>query len=292
MISISLISKIASRLTGFIYWTTKYLQRNYLERSIPEIALLLKTINETYEKDIIAEIETYRQKMIFQSMDLSSIPKESIPIDLSKQNLINKVSKHARSSASPQLNAVVLRQLVRYNRGQNILELGTSIGISSAYMGLNLNNHIDTIDMDIQLSRVAEYWHRLIGMNNVSYYRGSFDQNLPIVLDMGKQYDLVFIDGDHSYLGTINNYNRIIAHCSPNAIIVIDDIYWSWEMQKAWKEIIQSKHVKIAINLYHMGIIQLGQKSNYLNEIHMAAYNFWDWVMRKHVFEEKTNHEY
>ena len=38
-----------------------------------------------------------------------------------------------------------------------------------------------------------------------------------------KKYDLIFIDGGHSYKCCKNDFNNIIRFCNNNSIIVIDD---------------------------------------------------------------------
>ncbi len=39
------------------------------------------------------------------------------------------------------------------------------------------------------------------------------------------------------------------------ALIIMDDIYWSKEMYAAWKEIISWPGVRVSIDLFQMGIL-------------------------------------
>ena len=39
------------------------------------------------------------------------------------------------------------------------------------------------------------------------------------------------------------------------SIIVLDDIHWSKEMYKAWKEIKNNKNVKCSIDAFYFGIL-------------------------------------
>jgi hypothetical protein len=40
-----------------------------------------------------------------------------------------------------------------------------------------------------------------------------------------------------------------------NGIIIIDDIYWSAGMHKAWEEIVKENNEYVTIDIYRMGII-------------------------------------
>jgi len=40
-----------------------------------------------------------------------------------------------------------------------------------------------------------------------------------------------------------------------NSIFIFDDIYWSQEMQKAWKEIQQHPEVRVTIDTFYWGLV-------------------------------------
>jgi len=46
------------------------------------------------------------------------------------------------------------------------------------------------------------------------------------------------------------------------AVIVLDDIYWSRGMYRAWREIISWPEVRVSIDLYEVGILLLRKDLN------------------------------
>lgn len=50
-------------------------------------------------------------------------------------------------------------------------------------------------------------------------------------------------------------YFRYFKEKMKEGIIIIDDIYWSAGMRKAWREIVQQNLDCVTIDLYRMGII-------------------------------------
>ncbi len=50
-------------------------------------------------------------------------------------------------------------------------------------------------------------------------------------------------------------FNMIKPYLSKNGIVVFDDINWSSQMRKAWKDIKKDKQVTMSIDLFFMGIV-------------------------------------
>ena len=70
-----------------------------------------------------------------------------------------------------------------------------------------------------------------------------------------KQVDLAYLDGNHSYTATIDYFNKILPYTNQNSVIVLDDIYWSNEMLKAWKQLTQHPSVTYSIDIYSSGFL-------------------------------------
>ncbi|MCK4749369.1 MAG: hypothetical protein KAT15_20085, partial [Bacteroidales bacterium] len=74
-----------------------------------------------------------------------------------------------------------------------------------------------------------------------------------------------FVDANHRYDPTIRYVKVLVEKAGDESVIIMDDIYWSKGMFKAWKEVISWPEVRISIDLFHMGILLLRkdlQKSN------------------------------
>ena len=169
-----------------------------------------------------------------------------------------KVSRVARYSSLPSRRAARLFRLVRFLDAREILELGTALGISAAYMAeANPAARVITLEGCPMLAELARQNMNKLRLENVEVIQGNFNQSLPDALRMMKPPDLVFIDGNHRQEPTLDYFRQILGHSHENTLIVIDDIHYSPEMERAWKEIILYPEVTVSIDLYHQGWVLL-----------------------------------
>lgn len=158
------------------------------------------------------------------------------------------------SSIKPKYGKLLYRMICVY-KPDNILELGTGIGIASAWMAAaDKNIHITTVDADKVKLDVAKEIHEKMGLMNISYVNKYFDEFLKDYSASGKVF-MAFIDGNHSYEATIRYYKILVKQLDEKAVLIFDDIHWSTGMEKAWSEICEDQAAIISIDLFFMGII-------------------------------------
>jgi predicted O-methyltransferase YrrM len=166
------------------------------------------------------------------------------------------VAQLARSAVKPEKYGQMLHRLVRHYKPSNIIELGTSLGVTTAYLSAgNPSSNIITIEGSSAIANVAEENLAKLGISNVKLLRGTFDERLPEVLQEMKTVDLAYVDGNHRYEPTINYFNQILSHCGNGSIIVFDDIHWSREMEQAWAEIRQHPSVRCSLDIFFLGFV-------------------------------------
>jgi predicted O-methyltransferase YrrM len=66
--------------------------------------------------------------------------------------------------------------------------------------------------------------------------------------------EFVLLDGNHREEATLDYFEYLLPRLGANAILVLDDIYWSKGMTKAWKTIIRHPRVTVSIDLFDLGI--------------------------------------
>lgn len=150
----------------------------------------------------------------------------------------------------------VSRQLYRMNvffEVENCLELGTCLGLNSMAMARSCIGSLTTIEAHSDYYSFAKELFETYRIENIDLHKALFAQILP---DLPKEhYDLIFVDGDHTYQSTL----QIVDLCKPllssKGIIVLSDIHWSAEMYRAWKEIIRDPTFSVTIDLFHAGIL-------------------------------------
>lgn len=167
-----------------------------------------------------------------------------------------KISVIAKRSATTFKYGNVLLNTVKHFKPKTVLELGTNIGIGTCYLAQgNKNTHIVTIEGSKELSEIAQQNTYKIGIKNIDFEVGNFDDILLAILKKMENVDLVFIDGNHKKETTLRYFEQILNFSNECSIIVFDDIYWSAEMTEAWEIIKQHEKVKLSIDIYKMGFI-------------------------------------
>jgi predicted O-methyltransferase YrrM len=166
------------------------------------------------------------------------------------------VSSIAKNAARPKKYGQLLHRMVRYFKPATIIELGASLGITSSYLALgNQKARMISIEGSPEIAEQAKQIFESLELRNIDLHTGNFDEILPSVLRQLSSVGFAFIDGNHRYEPTIRYFNQLLEKSSNSTILVFDDIHWSGEMEKAWKEIKNHSSVTCSIDLFFIGIV-------------------------------------
>ena len=168
---------------------------------------------------------------------------------------LRKVSDMFSSAAISKKQGELLHRVVSYFKAETILEFGTHLGLSSAYMAIDSKTRIITLEGCSSTAAIALHNHEKLGLENIIVEVGSFQKSLPSILLSLKNIDLAYIDGNHSYEGTMWNFEQVLPKTNDHSILIFDDINWSPEMKKAWDEIISKPEISLSINCYKFGLV-------------------------------------
>jgi predicted O-methyltransferase YrrM len=167
-----------------------------------------------------------------------------------------QISRIANSSLKSAKYAQLLHRMVKYFRPKNIVELGTSFGITSAYLAKgNPDAQLYTFEGAASISDIAQQNFKKLGIQNIELINGDFGKTLPPFLEKNILIDFAFIDGNHREKPTTDYFNSILSHCNEHSILVFDDIYWSAEMESAWDFIKNNQSVTLSVDLFFVGIV-------------------------------------
>lgn len=166
------------------------------------------------------------------------------------------VSSIAKTALIPPAWGAFLFRLIEWGKYRNMLELGTSLGISAAYMaGSSLESKVLTMEGSQTIADIAkETWNKL-GLSNVEQIVGPFDQHLAAICEKNGPFDLVHIDGNHRYEPTMKYFNQLLPYMSSESVMVLDDIHWSREMHQAWSEISARQDILLTVDLFYKGLV-------------------------------------
>jgi hypothetical protein len=168
----------------------------------------------------------------------------------------------ARLFSIPPAWGVFQMRLVRELAPKSCLELGTGLGISAAYQAaaleLNGAGALTTLEGARTWGAIAEQGLSALGLAERSQVRlGVIDDILPQVARQMAPIDYAFLDADHSEEATVEHFDMICPHLSPEAVVLLDDIKRSEEIGRAWEAIGSREHVSTSIALGRMGVVAI-----------------------------------
>ena len=139
-------------------------------------------------------------------------------------------------------------------RGLTIVELGTSLGVTTAYMAaMDSRNRVVTFEGCEAVANIAKENWKALNINNIECRVGEIDVE-QLARDI-EHLDVAFIDANHTYVSTCEYFDVLAGKVREKSVIVVDDIHYSEEMEKAWKAICADERVTSTIDLYQMGLV-------------------------------------
>jgi predicted O-methyltransferase YrrM len=225
------------------------------------------TIHSPFLFELISDVFENHQDYIDYSR-VESLKKELLKddrkiqmLDLGAGSLTNKsneksVKQTANNSSKPAKYGRLLYRLSAYFKPKAILELGTSLGLSSAYMALGSpSTEVITVEGCPDIASLAKENFAKLGLNNINIITGNFDHELPGILKSVSDLELIFIDGNHRKEPTINYFKQCLSVAVNETVIIFDDIHWSKEMEDAWDYIKHHPSVTLSVDIYFMGFV-------------------------------------
>lgn len=167
------------------------------------------------------------------------------------------ISDIARRAAKPRRLGQLLFRIARHYQPATVLELGTSLGLSTAYLATGAPGaHVISVEGSGSIREAAAENLRLLGLTP-ELIQGNFDVLLDPLLSRIGPVGLAFVDGNHRYEPTLRYFHSLMAQMSAPAVLIFDDIHWSAEMEKAWAAIRADSRVYMTIDLFFIGLVFL-----------------------------------
>ena len=94
-----------------------------------------------------------------------------------------------------------------------------------------------------------------LNIKNIQLVIGDIDLTLPKVLNDFDRLDLIFMDANHELQSTLSYFEQSLTKIHNDSVLVVDDIYWSPDMEKAWKRMKEHPRVTSTIDLFQLGIV-------------------------------------
>lgn len=165
------------------------------------------------------------------------------------------LSKIAETSLSPASYCRLYSRIIHYLNAAEILELGTSMGITTLYLAHRDNAHVTTFEGNPAMINVALTHFEYFNKKNITLIEGNLDSTLSNYLLKPPKINFAMMDANHRYEPTMRYFNLISRRMSEKGVIVLDDIHYSEEMNRAWNELQNHPLIYGSVDLFRCGIL-------------------------------------
>jgi len=216
--------------------------------------LIDEVIYDFEPKKVYDEIEALRKQLLNDNRTINVI-------DLGAGSKVNnkqtkKIGDIARNALKPPRLAQLLYRLAADTKPQNIIELGTCLGITTVYLQKAAPEAmVYTLEGSPETAAVALEVFAKTKAGEIKEITGNFDDTLPGVIKELDQLDFVFVDGNHQKDATLKYFEWCLPKVHEDTVLIFDDIYWSEGMKRAWCEIKADPKVTVTVDLFWIGLV-------------------------------------
>lgn len=167
-----------------------------------------------------------------------------------------QISKIAQTAGISQKRAELLFRVSNYFQSQNILEIGTSLGLATSALALgNPKAKVITIEGCPNTASIAKNQLNEFDCKNVENVISEFESFLISENLQASNYNLIYFDGNHSKRATLAYFDLLLPTIDNDSVWIFDDIHWSEEMEEAWENIKNHPKVKVTIDTFQWGFV-------------------------------------
>ena len=247
-------SKSQLALKWFQYYAQASNSRGHGIHSPFVYALIREVFNDNREYYAYRLIETAKLNLLrddrtLQVQDLGAGSAYS-------RDALKKVSEITVSSVCSQKFGRLLFRLANFYRAATIIEMGSSLGISTAYLAsADPTSRVITIEGSPAIAGVASETFKKLKLQNILQVTGNFEDKLGFVIASQPPANLVFIDGNHRKNAVLDYFEKFLDKLSSSCLIIVHDIHWSREMEEAWDIFRNIPMVNMSIDIFSAGLI-------------------------------------
>lgn len=202
--------------------------------------------------DRLREVHTHRRSMFGDSRAVWEVA------GLAESSDHAQLDEVARTATHPEKGRLLFH-LARVTAPGAALELGTSIGISSAYITLGLESNgggrVITVDASEARATIASRGWQSLRISGIEQVVGRFDNVLDNILgQLAAPLRFAYVDGNHHREPTLRYFEMILGAID-FGVIVLDDIRWSQGMREAWDEIERSHAATVDLGWVGLALV-------------------------------------
>lgn len=194
------------------------------------------------------------------------------------QSSVRSYRQLARLNAVSAAEGRLLFRIINHRKPANILELGTSLGISTLYMRrAALSARLITLEGQPKLSQLATHSFQLGSRTPIDLRQGRFaDTLLQALRDLG-QVDVLYLDGDHRGDACLRYLQQAMPYLGPDSLVLVSDIHWSEDMYQSWLQMRELPGVTQSVDLFHLGVLFFRTEWRQAQHWSLVPYRYKPW---------------
>ena len=175
---------------------------------------------------------------------------------LADASKVRKVKNILKSAEKPLRLRQLLFRTVQYFQPSVLIDIGTSFGITTMAQAAAVPSaKVYTFEGCLETAQIAKSNFSEAGFRNIELTEGNFDDTLKPQIDALPSVDYVFFDGNHRLEPTLKYFDICLQKAHNNSVFIFDDIYWSDEMEEAWRQIKNHPSVTLSLDFFFLGMI-------------------------------------
>ena len=205
------------------------------------------------------------------------------------QGAKRRVKDIVRTSAVSAETGRRLFRMVLFHQPETIIELGTNLGISALYLQAACRSaKLYTIEGHPEVARLAKTSFQRAKCPTPIIRTGTFAQELPKILQEVAQVDFAWLDGDHRYEPTLRYFELMLPKLHSDSVVVVGDIHWSEEMERAWSELQQHPKVRLSVDLFDMGVLFFRSEQQQPEHFTLVPFHYKPWRLGFFLRNERS----
>lgn len=165
-----------------------------------------------------------------------------------------------REAIRPKHGALLFR-LTNYFKSKNILQIGTTIGLSTLYL-TSYATGLKCIALENvpEFAAIARQAFAKEGRNPIDLRIGNYKDLLPQALNDINSLDFVFFNTLYEQHNNLWLFNECMKYAHNDTVFVFEGIKASRKMRELWEEICACPEVTVTLDLYSLGIVLFNKK--------------------------------
>lgn len=250
------------RKSVLLYRGLRY-RRGYGVHSPFVFNLITKVIEERCSYYSFNDIELIRKQLLFRD-EVIPCPKRGQTKRIRSRKIGDIV---AREAIKPKHGALLFR-LANYFKPQNILQVGTSVGLSTLYLTSYATGlRCIALEENPELATVARISWEKAARNPIDLRTGDYRKLLPGALEELGTVDFVFFNALSEQPDNVWLFNECMKQAHEGSVFVFEGIKSNRKMRELWKHIGTLPDVTVTVDLYAMGIVFFNKKLHKRNYI-------------------------